>query len=58
MKLHCFQLQTSTTWITLIPSIEIQIDNPWYTEKNIALILNIFILHFRWFFIKESEDKV
>lgn len=58
MKLHDFQLQTYREWITFIPTIEVHIDNPIYAEKNIALILNIFIWHFRWLFIKtESEDK-
>lgn len=57
MKLHDFQLQTFSNWITFIPTIEVHIDNPMYKEKNIALILNIFIWHFRWLFIKESEDE-
>lgn len=57
MKLHDFQLQVFRKWITLIPTVEVHIDNPVYKEKNIALILNIFIWHFRWLFIKESEDK-
>lgn len=58
MKLYDFQLQAFNKWITLIPTIEVHIDNPMYREKNIALILNIFIWHFRWLFIKESEDEV
>ena len=57
MKLHDFQLQTFRKWITFIPTIEVHIDNPMYREKNIALIFNIFIWHFRWLFIKESEVR-
>ena len=56
MKLHDFQLQTFRKWITFIPTIEIHIDNPMYREKNIALILNVLIWHFRWLFIKKSEE--
>ena len=57
MKLHNFQRQTSKEWITFIPTVEVHTDNPMYMEKSIALIINIFIWHFRWLFIKESEDK-
>ena len=57
MRLQDFQLQTFTEWITFIPTIEVHMDNPRYKKKNIALILSIFIWHFRWLFIKESEDK-
>jgi len=28
MKLHDFQLQTFSKWITFIPTIEVHIDNP------------------------------
>ena len=56
MKLHDFQLQTFTKWITFIPTVEVHIDNPMYKEKNIALILNVFIWHFRWLFINKSEE--
>lgn len=52
--LHDFQLQTFAKWITFIPTIEVHIDNPMYKEKNIALILNVLIWHFRWLFIKEK----
>lgn len=57
MKLHDFQLQTFKTWITLIPTIEVYIERPIYREKNIMLTLSIsiFIWHFNWLFIKESE---
>ena len=55
--LHDFQLQTFAKWITFIPTIEVHIDNPMYKEKNIALILNVFIWHFRWLFIKENKEK-
>lgn len=56
MKLYEFQLQAYTKWITFIPTIEVHIDNPlYYPKKNMALILNIFIWHFRWLFIKESD---
>lgn len=55
MKLHDFQLQIFSKWITFIPTIEVHIDNPQYATKNIALILNIFIWHFRWLFIKVEE---
>jgi len=54
MKLRDFQLQTFRKWITIIPTIEVHIDNPWYKIPNIALILNVFIWHFRWLFIKEE----
>lgn len=56
MKLHNFQKGTFKDWITFIPTIEIHINSPLYKEKNISLILNIFIWHFKWFFIKESEE--
>ena len=52
MRLHDFQLHTCKKWITFIPTIEIHIDNPMFMEKNIDLILSIFIWHFRWLFIK------
>lgn len=56
MKLYNYQLQTSTKWITFIPTIEVHIDNSIYKDKNIALILNIFIWHFRWLFISDTSD--
>ena len=56
MNLHDFQLKTFVKWITFIPTIEVHIDNPMYREKNVALIVNIFIWHFRWLFIRESEE--
>lgn len=57
MKLREFQSKTFGKWITIIPTIEVHIDNPWYKIPNIALVLNIFIWHFRWLFIKESEEE-
>ena len=58
MKLYNFQLQTIKEWITLIPTIEVFIDSPIYREKDRALTLDIsiFIWHFKWIFIKESEE--
>jgi hypothetical protein len=57
MKLREFQSKTFSKWITIIPTIELHIDNPIYVKKNVAIILNIFIWHFRWLFIKESEEE-
>ena len=54
MKLREFQSKTFGKWITIIPTIELHIDNPIYVKKNIAIILNVFIWHFRWLFIKEE----
>ena len=55
MNLYYFQLSTFKNRITLIPTIKVQINNLMYGEKNIELIVDIFIWHFRWLF---SVDKV
>ena len=57
MKLHRFQLATFKNWITFIPTIEVQINNLMYGEKNIELIVDIFIWHFRWLFIVDKAES-
>ena len=54
MKLDKFYIRTYKDWITFIPTIELLINNPMYKEKNMTLVINIFIWHFKWFFIKEE----
>lgn len=56
MKLYEFKKRIYKDWITFIPTIEIHMNNPLYREKNIELMLHIFIWHFMWMFIKESEE--
>lgn len=56
MKLHRFYVRTYRDWITFIPTIELQINDPIYRENNLALIINIFIWHFKWLFLKEDEE--
>ena len=55
MKLHDFQFLTFKKWITFIPTFELHLGNPMFEEKTIALVINIFIWHFRWLFIKEER---
>lgn len=57
MNLYYFQLSTFKNRITLIPTIKVQIDNLMYGEKNIELIVDIFIWHFRWLFSVDKAGK-
>ena len=56
-KLLDFFFKTDKDWITLIPTIDIDKNNPFWGKKNITLMLHIFIWHFQWIFVKEREDR-
>lgn len=56
-KLIHFHRKTDKDWIVLIPTINIDRNNPFWWKKNITLGLHIFIWHFEWIFLKEREYK-
>ena len=48
MRFERFQTMTDGKNIHLIPTIQIVIDDMIYREHNVAVIVHIFIWHFRW----------
>lgn len=52
MKLHRVDLWKNKTWIVIIPTIIITIDNLLYTERNISLEFHWMIFHVRFMWMK------
>lgn len=53
MKLHRKDFKIYKDWITLIPTVEIQIDSLFYVDRNISISFHWLIFHARLLWLKE-----
>lgn len=56
MKFYRKDFYIAKDWITIIPTVEILIDNMMYVKPNIAITINWLVFHVRFLWM-ESEDK-
>lgn len=54
MRLYRKDIRIYKDWITLIPTIEINLNDMVYLDKNIAITFNWLIFHARLLWIKEK----
>jgi hypothetical protein len=56
MKFYRKDFYKAKDWITIIPTVEIHIDNMMYVKHNVAITINWLVFHVRFMWM-ESEDK-
>lgn len=57
MKLYRKDFKIYKDWITLIPTVEIHIDDMIYVDRNISISFHWLIFHARLLWLKERCSK-
>ena len=57
MKLYRKDVKIYRDWITLIPTVEIHIDDMIYVDRNIAISFHWLVFHARLLWLKERGSE-
>ena len=56
MRFRGFLFLKDFSWIYLIPSIEVVLNEPQYRNKSIKLMVHWIGWHFRWLWIEKDKE--